>query len=154
MFSDVRFCGILLLLNCVLHPQKVSINHRPTIVNGQEDTIIFASTYEDAAKKVEEVYRRYEELSIPPTPKLVVFGKDYKNQTGVYRIYYKNLHYTVSTITRAIDVLIKFTVVYGVKPSKISYLVWLFIYHFVYGINRPEKYTSVTKLEEYLSTVL
>lgn len=152
--QDVRFCGILLLLNCVLHPQKVSINHRPTIVNGQEDTIIFASTYEDAAKKVEEVYRRYEELSIPPTPKLVVFGKDYKNQTGVYRIYYKNLHYTVSTITRAIDVLIKFTVVYGVKPSKISYLVWLFIYHFVYGINRPEKYTSVTKLEEYLSTVL
>lgn len=145
---------MLLLLNCILHPQKVSVKIRPTIVNGQEDTIIFASNHDDATEKVTATYRRYEELSIPPTPKLVVFGKDFRSQSGVYRIYYNNLFYTVSKLTRAIDVLVKLTTVFGLKPSRISYLVWLFIFHYVYGIIRPKKYTSVSKLEDYLTTTL
>lgn len=137
-----------------MQPQKVSVNHRPTIVNGQEDTIVFATSHDDAEKKLKALHLRYEELQIPSTPKLVVFGTDFRNQSGVYRVYYRNIYYTVSSIARAVDVLVKFTSVLGLNPSKVSYLVWLFIFHFVYGINRLEKYSSVTKLENYLSTVL
>ncbi|XP_058455270.1 uncharacterized protein LOC131432781 [Malaya genurostris] len=137
--QDNHLCAVILLLNCVLHPQKVAGKYKPTIVNGIADSILFASSNDDAATKLKALYSRYQDFGLPASSKLIFFGTDYKNLTGIFRVYYGDLFYTLPTVSRAIDVFIKFTAVLGLKHSKFSYLVWLFISRYIYEIKRQER---------------
>lgn len=150
---DTRLCILLLSLNCVLHPLKVTKDYKPTVINGQDDTIIFAETEADAETKLSDFYQRYQDLAIPVTPKLVFFGKP-TELLGIFRVYHSldhgSTYYTLSSVSQAIDVYMKLTVVLGLKHSKISKLVWVFIAQYVYQLKPAERYVGVDKLKEYL----
>ncbi|XP_058814073.1 uncharacterized protein LOC131677980 [Topomyia yanbarensis] len=146
--DDDRACVLLLLLNTVLHPQKVTSSYKPTVVNGREDTILFANSDIEADEKVREQYKVYQQLGIPLVPKLVFFGR----LSGTFRVYFQGFYYSLQSARRAIDVYIKLTAVLSLKHSKISKLVWLFIARFFYGIKVTERYASIDRLEDFVKS--
>lgn len=150
---DMRICVLLLLLNTVLHPQKVTTSYKPTVVNGREDTILFADSNSDADMKVQNLYKVYEQLGIPIAPKLVFFGQP-TDLKGEFRVYYHDFYYSFSSAQRAIDVYIKFTKVLSIKHSKISKLVWMYVARYFYGLKVNERYASIDRLEDFLNTSL
>lgn len=144
---------LLLLLNTVLHPQKVKTSYKPTVVNGREDTILFANSDIEAEKQVQELYKVYQQLGIPFAPKLVFFGQP-TDLSGLFRVYFQGVYYSFSSARRAVDVYIKLTTVLSLKHSKISKLVWLFIARYFYGLKVTERYASIDKLEDFINSSL
>lgn len=144
---------LLLLVNTVLHPQKVKTSYKPTVVNGREDTILFANSDIEAEKQVQELYKTYQKLGIPIAPKLVFFGQP-TDLSGLFRVYFQGYYYSFSSARRALDVYIKLTTVLKLKHSKISKLVWLFIARYFYGLKVTERYASIDKLEDFINSSL
>lgn len=149
IISDTRVCALLLLLNCVLHPQKVTKCYKPTVINGRDDTIVFADSDTNANAKLTEIYKRYQDLALPRSPKLLFFGTP-TELLGVFRVYYNSYYYTVSSAIRAVDTYIKLTTVLGLKHSKISKLIWLFIARYMYKLKSAETYASIEKFVTFL----
>lgn len=137
----------------MLHPQKVTTSYKPTVVNGKEDTILFASSDAEADQKVQELYKVYQQLGIPITPKLVFFGQP-TGLSGLFRVYFRDFYYSFSTARRAIDVYIKLTSTLSLKHSKISKLVWLFIARYFYGLKVAERYASIDRLEDFVNSTI
>ncbi|XP_058453375.1 uncharacterized protein LOC131432266 [Malaya genurostris] len=81
--EDARFCALIQLLNCVLHPHKVTGNYKPTVVTALEESILFAASDKDANIKLYAVYKRYQDFGLPVSPKLIFFGKNCKNLTEI-----------------------------------------------------------------------
>ncbi|XP_058464333.1 uncharacterized protein LOC131438355 [Malaya genurostris] len=148
--KDLRICALLLSLNCVLHPQKVTVSYKPTVLNGQNDTVLFANSDDEAKVKLAAVYTQYQSYRIPLTPKLIFFGTQ-ASLTGVFRVYYGDLFYTLPSASRAIDVYIKLCEVLALKHSKISKLIWLFVQHYIYDLDIPERYASIDRLVQFLN---
>nr|XP_029713279.1 uncharacterized protein LOC109402565 [Aedes albopictus] len=73
--NDKKVCALLLALNTVLPPIAAASRLKPTILIGQEDTLIFVDAKEQAQLKVQETYRSYTELNLPIVPKLIAVGK-------------------------------------------------------------------------------
>ncbi|XP_058443690.1 uncharacterized protein LOC131425651 [Malaya genurostris] len=148
--KDLRICALLLSLNCVLHPQKVTVSYKPTVLNGQNDTVLFANSDDEAKVKLAAVYTQYQSYRIPLTPKLIFFGTQ-ASLTGVFRVYYGDLFYTLPSASRAVDVYIKLCEVLALKHSKISKLIWLFVQHYIYDLDIPERYASIDRLVQFLN---
>lgn len=132
----------------MLHPLKVTKDYRPTVINGQNDTIIFVTSDADADTKLSDLYKRYK-VSIPLVPKLVIYGKP-TDLLGTFRVYHDSTIYSLSSVRLAIDVYIKLTNVLGLKHSKISKLVWVFIAQYIYQLKSAERYASIDKFIRYL----
>lgn len=145
----MRICSLLLLLNCILTPQKVSTSFRPTIINGKDDTILFADSDETASDILSNVYSGYRDLHLETVPKLIFFGTPTR-LLGVYRVYFEEVVYNLPSVRRAVDVYIRLCTVLAIKHSKISKLVWIFVARYVYGLVVKERYATVEKFEEYL----
>lgn len=128
----------------------MAVKCKPSVTNGQEDTIIFADSDDDANSKLATLYRKYKDLGLPTSPKLIFFGSQ-TELLDIYRVYFEDFFYSVPSARRAIDVYIKTTTVLALKHSKISKLIWMFISRYIYGIKVPEKYTSIIKLEAFLN---
>ncbi|XP_055632689.1 uncharacterized protein LOC129773137 [Toxorhynchites rutilus septentrionalis] len=74
--NDKQICTLLLALNTVLPPITAAPHFKPTILVGQEDTLIFVDSKELAQSKIHEIYRSYTELDLPIVPKLVAVGEN------------------------------------------------------------------------------
>ncbi|XP_058814155.1 uncharacterized protein LOC131678034 [Topomyia yanbarensis] len=147
--NDKKTCALLLALSTVLSPISVASRFKPTILVGQEDTLIFNSK-EQAESKIKETYRSYAELNLPIIPKLVVVGENLDQLQGTFIVWYDDLYYELPSASRAVDVLIKLTAVFGLPFSKISKLVWHFISGYIYGIEQRESYAAINRLQTYL----
>lgn len=146
-------CALLLLLNNVLHPQKVTASYKPTVVNGREDTILFVKSDAEADQKVQELYAVYRQLGIPIVPKLVFFGQP-TELSGAFRVYFQDFHYSFTSALRAIEVYIRFTAVLSLKHSKISKLIWLFIAQYFYRLEVTERYASIDRLLDFMNKTI
>ncbi|XP_062535305.1 uncharacterized protein LOC134204514 [Armigeres subalbatus] len=62
---DKKICILLLALNTVLPPIAVASRFKPTILVGQQDTLIFVDSKDQARSKIQDVYRNYEDLNLP-----------------------------------------------------------------------------------------
>lgn len=151
--SDSRLCAILILLNCVLPPVRVTPGYKPTVSSAQEETILFDQTEQGAKQKLLALYARFKDLGLPHVPKLIALGANYKDLQGSFFVCYGKLSYKLSCMKRAVDVFIKLTLTLGLQHSKFSKLVWLFVVRCVYGVYVPEKYSSIEKLVIHLNNV-
>lgn len=142
----------MLALGTVLPLIAVASRFKPTILVGQEDTLIFVDAKEQAQSKLQETYRSYTELDLPIVPKLVAVGRNLDTLQGVFIVWYGDLSYEFQSASRAVDVLIKLTAILGLPFSKISKLVWHFLSGYFYGIKQRESYASINKLQAYLET--
>lgn len=140
----------MLALCTILQPIAVASRLKPTILVGQEDTLIFVDSKEQALAKVQDTYRSYIELNLPIVPKLVAVGENLNQLHGTFMVCYSDICYEVQSASRALDILIKLTAVLGLPFSKISKLVWHFISGYIYGIHQEESYASINKLRIYL----
>lgn len=140
----------MLALNTVLPPIAAASRLKPTILIGQEDTLIFVDAKEQAQLKVQETYRSYTELNLPIVPKLIAVGKNLDQLQGTFVVCYGDICYEFQSASRAVDILIKLTAVLGLPFSKISKLVWHFLSGCIYGIQQKESYASINKLKVYL----
>lgn len=141
---------MLLLLNNILRPTKVTRTFKPTISFAQEEIIIFAETENDIRSKIETAYSMYATWNAPPIPKLVFIGKSTSTLTGSYYVVYKDLSYNAESVARAIDILVKMTLTFGLEFSRVTRLVWNFICSFIYEIPNQARYASVINLIEQL----
>lgn len=151
--SDVKNCALLLGLNTVLPPIPVGSRFKPTICVAQEDTIIFAECQVEADNKVQNKYHDYADQNLTEVPKLVILGNDVSNMSGRFLVYFKDFNYELTSAARAIDVILKTTMVLGLPFSKVSKLVWHFLCSEVYGIPERESYASINKLRNYLRSI-
>ncbi|EAT34309.1 AAEL013428-PA [Aedes aegypti] len=149
--QNSKVCAILILLNNILLPTKVTKTFKPTILSAQEDVIFFAASDAEAIQKVNEYNETVCKLGLKPSPKLVFRGESFKTLTGVFEVHYQNIVYRLDSAVRAIDVLIKFSTVFGLEHSRISRLVWNFVSSYMYKLPVPEEYGSIIKLKRYLS---
>lgn len=151
MFSDSQICAVLILLNNILPPTKISKDFKPTTLLAQEDIILFVNSQEDISAKVDEVYSMYVEWGLPPTVKLVFVGFDAASLSGQFYVVYKDLIFQVESAARALDVLVKTTLVFGLEFSRVTRLVWNFICTHYYEIPGLAKYASVLEFIDRLS---
>lgn len=142
--------AVLILLNNVLKPTKVTRTYKPSILSAQEDIIFFAETDNQVVEKITEFNSTYASLGFSTIPKLVFRGKDITSLVGVYEVHYKGIVYKLDTAARAIDVLVKLSTIFGLEYSKICRLVWNFICSYVYDLAVPEQYESINKLKRFL----
>ncbi|XP_062562792.1 uncharacterized protein LOC134226195 [Armigeres subalbatus] len=149
--QNTKICAVLILLNNFLLPTKVTKTFKPTILSAQEDVIFFAETDIEATQKINGFNETVCKLGLKPSPKLVFKGADFKSLTGVFEFHYQNIVYRVDSAARAVDILIKFSTVFGLDYSRISRLVWNFVCSYVYNLPVPEEYESIIKLKRYLS---
>lgn len=152
MILGQQICAVLLLLNNFLRPTKVTRSFKPSILFAQEEIVSFAVTDEQALEKVKELTSIHSSYGISSIARLVVRGQDIKSLTGIFEVYYEGTIYRLDTAAKAIDVLVKFNSVFGLRFSRISRLVWNFICSFIYDIPIQEQYDSINKLKRYLST--
>lgn len=151
MFSDSQVCAVLILLNNILPPTKVSKDFKPTTLVAQEDIILFVNSQQDIRAKVDEVYSMYSEWGIAPIAKLVFVGSYAASLSGEFYVVYKDLVYQVESASRALDVLVKTTLVFGLEFSRVTRLVWNFICTYFYGVPGLAKYASVLKFIDQLN---
>lgn len=130
----------------MLPPSKVKRDFKPTALYGQEDIVVFVDAEEDIQHKVDEINLKYAELGFPPVPRLVFVGSSVATLKGPYYVVYKDLTYSLHSVARAIDVLVKTTLVFGTEFSRITRLVWNFICTYLYEIPGLAKYSLVLKL--------
>lgn len=147
---DSIISAVLILLNNVLKPTKVTRTYKPSILSAQEDIIFFAETDNQVVEKITEFNSTYASLGFSTIPKLVFRGKDITSLVGVYEVHYKGIVYKLDTAARAIDVLVKLSTIFGLEYSKICRLVWNFICSYVYDLAVPEQYESINKLKRFL----
>lgn len=138
-------------LNNFLLPTKVTKTFKPTILSAQEDVIFFAATDAEARQKIHEFNETSCKLGLKPSPKLVFKGENFKSLTGEFEVHFQQIVYRFNSAVRAVDVLIKFSTVFGLEYSKISRLVWNFVSSYMYKIPVPEEYQSIIKLKRYLT---
>lgn len=150
LFVDTKICTILRALNTVLPPISAAVRFKPTILAGQEDVLILASSRDQALSNVKTIYSNYAERNFSIVPKLVAVGKSLEDLQGHFFVIYDEVCYELTSASRAVDVLIKMTAVFGLPYSKITKLVWHFISGFVYGIKQRESYACINKLQNYL----
>ncbi|KXJ69394.1 hypothetical protein RP20_CCG027287 [Aedes albopictus] len=149
--DDSKVCAVLILLNNFLLPTKVTKTFKPTILSAQEDVIFFAATDAEAMQKIHEFNETSCKLGLKPSPKLIFKGENFKSLTGEFEVHYQQIVYRFNSAVRAVDVLIKFSTVFGLEYSKISRLVWNFVSSYMYKIPVPEEYQSIIKLKRYLT---
>ncbi|XP_058832953.1 uncharacterized protein LOC131690894 isoform X2 [Topomyia yanbarensis] len=82
---DAKHCSILLLLNKVLKPTKVTRNFKPSVLVAQEEVILFAASDESAAKVLEKFTDDYKKYGFQPVPKLVFIGKNVNSLGGEFQ---------------------------------------------------------------------
>ncbi|KXJ62527.1 hypothetical protein RP20_CCG026252 [Aedes albopictus] len=148
---DSQVCAVLILLNNILPPTKISKDFKPTTLVAQEDIILFVSTAEGIRAKVDEVYAMYNEWGLPPTVKLVFVGSGAASLTGQFYVVYKDLVFEAESVARALDILVKTTLVFGLQFSRVTRLVWNFICTHFYEIPGLAKYASVLKFIDQLN---
>ncbi|XP_062708402.1 uncharacterized protein LOC134288242 [Aedes albopictus] len=151
--DDSRLCAVLILLNCVLPPVRVTAGYKPTVSSAQEEIFLFDNTEQGAKQKLQELYARHKDLGLPPAPKLIALGANYKELQGHFIVCYGDLSYKFTCLKRAVDVYIKLALVLGLQHSKITKLIWLFVVRCVYGVYVPEKYSNIEKLVIHLNNV-
>lgn len=136
-------------LNTVLPPIAAAARYKPTIIVGQEDTVLFEETDDNIEARLSAVFDGYRERNLPTVPKLVCLGSRCDRLTGRFFVCYPPLRYAVTSARRAIDILIKLTAVFALPHSKISKLVWHFIASAVYNIPLEEQYDRVNKIVQF-----
>lgn len=141
----------MILLNNILPPTKISKDFKPTTLVAQEDIILFVSTAEGIRAKVDEVYAMYNDWGLPPTVKLVFVGSGAASLTGQFYVVYKDLVFEAESVARALDILVKTTLVFGLQFSRVTRLVWNFICTHFYEIPGLAKYASVLKFIDQLN---
>lgn len=108
---------------------------------------------EHALVELEKTINIYEEQNIAIAPKLIVFGNDLATARGECMVVYKSVMYTLPTIVRGLDVLVKLHTILGLPFAKFSKLVWIFIEQFVYGIpSNHGGYLCINKLTQFLNS--
>ncbi|XP_062549483.1 uncharacterized protein LOC134214054 [Armigeres subalbatus] len=115
-----KHCSILLLLNNVLKPTKVTRIFKPSVLVAQEDVILFAATDDDASATLDKFMEEYTKHGFQPVPKLIAIGENVTSLDGEFQVRYKNFTYRFNTLIRAIDVLLKCSAVFGLEHSRIS----------------------------------
>ncbi|XP_021711615.1 uncharacterized protein LOC5566000 [Aedes aegypti] len=152
--QDSMICGVLMLLNHELLPTKVRKNFKPSVLTAQQDVILIAETDDQVKAKLAEYETMYASYELPIVPKLVFRGKNIRELTGPYEVHYKGVVYRLDSASRAVDVLVKFSTVFGLEYSRICRLIWIFICSFIYDLPTAEHYESINKLKRLLEPSL
>lgn len=151
---DSMICGVLMLLNHELLPTKVRKNFKPSVLTAQQDVVLIAETDDQVKAKLAEYETMYTSYELPIVPKLVFRGKNFRELTGPYEVHYKGVVYRLDSASRAVDVLVKFSTVFGLEYSRICRLIWIFICSFIYDLPTAEQYESINKLKRLLEPSL
>ncbi|XP_065086695.1 uncharacterized protein LOC135708506 [Ochlerotatus camptorhynchus] len=147
---DVKTCAVLLLLNNVLKPTKVTRKFKPSILAAQEEIILFAASNDLATGVFTKFNEDYSKYGFQPVPKLIFIGEGIGSLEGEFQVRFQDFSYRFDSASRAIDVLVKFCGVFGLEHSRISRLVWLFISAFFYNVPVQEQYECINSLKAYL----
>lgn len=132
---------------------KAARDFKPTVPLAQEDTFVLADTKEAGLTKLAALLAVYEKQKIPVPPKLIVQGNSMLDVGGKCWVVYKSLQYELTTVARAIDVILKLQIVLRLPVARCSKLLWIFIEKFVYGSTPPDsEYVAINKLATYLDT--
>lgn len=113
---------------------------------------MFAANEAEVRETVESLYAAYTAQGFPKVPKLVFLGTGPENFAGKFFVCCEPLQYEVNSAARAVDILIKLTAVFGFPFSKLSRLVWQFLSCTVYGLERKDTYSAITKVNRFLQT--
>lgn len=152
IISDQRLLHLLLVLHTVLIPVKASKGIKPTVATAQSDTFLLVENKDHALTELAKTIKIYEENKIPIAPKLIVVGNNLATAKGECMVVYKGIIYTLPTIVRGVDVLLKLQIILGLPVSNLSKLVWIFIEKFVYGVSSDHGgYLNINKLSAFLS---
>ncbi|XP_058822709.1 uncharacterized protein LOC131684134 isoform X2 [Topomyia yanbarensis] len=149
--KDAEITIILILLNNVLKPTKVTLHYKPSILVAQEEIIIFATTDDEAASKLASFYGMYENLGFTIIPKLIFRGENHKSLSGSFELHYKSVVYSLDSALRAVDLLVKFVTIFGLRHSKISRMVWQFLRSTYYEIPGEAEYASIIRLQRTIN---
>ncbi|KAL1400516.1 hypothetical protein pipiens_002065 [Culex pipiens pipiens] len=79
--EDVQVLALFLALNTVLPPIAAAARYKPTIIVGQEDTVLFEESVDNIEARLSAVFDGYRERNLPIVPKLVCLGS-----SAVYNI--------------------------------------------------------------------
>ncbi|XP_062557162.1 uncharacterized protein LOC134222025 [Armigeres subalbatus] len=148
--ENTRHCALLLALHTVLPPIAAGARYKPTVCVAQEDTVVFATSLDEAKGKVENIYSGYEERNLPLVPKLMFIGSGVTQIDGPFYVYYGDICYELDSAARATDVLLKLSSVFGLPFSKLSKLVWQFLSCYVYRVSHRETYAAINRLTRFL----
>ncbi|KAL9702522.1 hypothetical protein quinque_006040 [Culex quinquefasciatus] len=150
--NDTKVYSLILILNTILPPITAGRKYKPTILGAQDDSILFAANEAEVRETVESLYAAYTAQGFPKVPKLVFLGTGPENFAGKFFVCCEPLQYEVNSAARAVDILIKLTAVFGFTFSKLSRLVWQFLSCTVYGLERKDTYSAITKVNRFLQT--
>ncbi|XP_058447179.1 uncharacterized protein LOC131427739 isoform X2 [Malaya genurostris] len=140
-------------LNTVLIPVKASKDFKPTVATSQAETFLLAGNKENAFIALSRTLKIYEEYNFPIPPKILIIGNSLDTAVNECMVVYEDIIYTLPTIVRGIDVLLKLHIVLGLLVAKISKLVWIFIEQFVYGVpSEHGGYLAINNLIQFLNS--
>lgn len=125
---------------------------KPSILFAQEEIISFAQTDEQAAERVRELNATCASYGISSIARLVARGENIEILTGGFEVHCDGTIYRIDSAANAIDLLVKYNSVFGLKFSRISRLVWNFICSVLYEISIPEQYEAIIELKRYLAS--
>lgn len=110
-----------------------------------------AASKECGLAELTKVLATYEKQNIPVPPKLIVAGESMLNITGKCWVIYKSIQYELTSVARAIDVILKVQIVLRLPVSRCSKLLWIFIEQYLYGSTPADgEYMAINKLITYL----
>lgn len=150
--TDTRVLNLLLALSTVLIPVKAARGFKPTIATAQGDTFVLVKLTDEISTAFRNCQTINDEQGLPSCPKLIVLGESLTTVTGQCFVVYKNLEYSLKSIARGVDVLIKLHLILDTPLSKLSKLIWVFIGQYLYKVeSKHGRYLSVNRLIDHLT---
>ncbi|XP_062554068.1 uncharacterized protein LOC134219364 isoform X2 [Armigeres subalbatus] len=80
-----KHCSILMLLNNVLKPTKVTRIFKPSVLAAQEEVILFAATDDLASATLDKFIDEYTKHGFQPVPKLIAIGENLTTLEGEFQ---------------------------------------------------------------------
>lgn len=133
-----------MLLNSVLHPQRTSQKHKPTIADAQSDFLLHVRSINDLQPKLDKLRADFATEKKKMQPKIIVIGQELQDLKEFY-VFCDGVKYKLCTFTKCLDVIIKLFYVYQMEYSHVSKLVWIFLEQFFFYF-KSEKYSEVSNL--------
>lgn len=125
------------MLHAVLHPVRINRNHKPTILDAQEDFLIHIKTINDLMPTIVSLTGNIQ-------PKIIAVGPDLQNLSEFYT-YCDGVRYKSTHFARSLDVIIKLSYVFNIKYSEKSKLAWIFLEQYFFKL-KSEEFSVVTNL--------
>lgn len=121
------------MLHAVILPARINKITKPSIADAQNDMIVHLVDLNAFKQKEDELHEQALKEGLKLQPKIFVIGESIANLTEFY-VYLNGMLYKVSSLLRAVDLIIKLCFVFNLEYSAKSKYVWIFLQECFYEI--------------------